>query len=203
MFMPVISEWSRKINVSPSKLFIPLSYAAVLGGACTLIGTSTNLVVQGLMIQAQKTDPTMPTLGMWTLTPIGVPAAIIGIGFVLLVSNRLLPNRKSAAAAAGEAREYTVEMMVEPLSAVDGKTIEGAGLRHLPGAYLAAIERQGERLVAVGPEDVLRGNDQLMFVGVVDSVVELQKVRGLVPATAQVHKLNSPRPNRCFVLAPE
>jgi di/tricarboxylate transporter len=201
MFMPVVSEWSRKIDISPSKLFIPLSYAAVLGGACTLIGTSTNLVVQGLMIQAQRTDPSMPVIGMWTMTPVGIVSAVVGITYILLVSPRWLPQRKSAASRAGEGREYTVEMLVEPLSAVDGKSIEAAGLRHLPGAYLAAIERDGERLVAVGPDEVLRGNDQLMFVGAVDSVVELQKVRGLAPATAQVHKLNAPRPSRRLVEA--
>jgi di/tricarboxylate transporter len=201
MFIPVISEWSRKVNISPSKLLIPLSYAAVLGGACTLIGTSTNLVVQGLMIQAQRTDPTMPVLGMWTLTPIGVVSAITGIAFVLLASPRLLPERRSASRTANEGREYTVEMRVEPNSVVDGKSIEAAGLRHLPGAYLAAIERDGKRLVAVGPDEVLRGNDHLTFVGVVDSVVELQRIRGLAPATTQVHKLNSPRPARRLVEA--
>jgi len=201
MFMPVISEWSRKVNISPSKLFIPLSYAAVLGGTCTLIGTSTNLVVQGLMIQAQKTDPTMPTMSMWTLTPIGVPSAIAGIMFVLLASGRLLPSRKSAGVRQVDPREYTVEMLVETGSVIDGRTIEGAGLRHLPGVYLAAIERGGERLVAVGPDTVLRGNDQLIFVGVVDSVVELHRMRGLQPATSQVYKLNDPRPNRCLVEA--
>ena len=201
MFMPVISEWSRKVNVSPSKLFIPLSYAAVLGGACTLIGTSTNLVVQGLMIQAQRTDPTMPVLGMWTLTPVGVVTALAGIGFVLLVSPRLLPDRKKVAGGAEQGREYTVEMRVEPNSAVDGRSIEAAGLRQLPGLYLAAIERRGERLVAVEPDEVLRGDDHLMFVGVVDSVVELQKYRGLTPATPQVDKLGASRPNRRLVEA--
>jgi Trk K+ transport system NAD-binding subunit len=132
---------------------------------------------------------------------VGVVSAVVGMAFILLVSPRLLPQRKSAASRTGEEREYTVEMLVEPQSAVDGRSIEAAGLRHLPGAYLAAIERDGERLVAVGPDEVLRGNDQLMFVGAVDSVVELQKVRGLVPATAQVHKLNSPRPSRRLVEA--
>jgi Na+/H+ antiporter NhaD/arsenite permease-like protein len=60
MFIPIVREWCRLTRISPSKLFIPLSYAAVLGGACTLIGTSTNLLVQGLLLEAQKTDPTMP-----------------------------------------------------------------------------------------------------------------------------------------------
>jgi len=201
MFMPVVAEWSRKIHISPSKLFIPLSYAAVLGGACTLIGTSTNLLVQGLMIQAQRTDPAMPVIGMWTMTPVGVVSAIVGMGFILLVSPRLLPQRRSAGVRTADPREYTVEMLVEPQSAVAGRSIEAAGLRHLPGMYLAAIDRAGERLVAVGPDEILRDNDQLMFVGVVDSVVELQKVRGLSPATAQVHKLNEPRPSRRLVEA--
>lgn len=201
MFIPVVSEWARKTQISPSKLFIPLSYAAVLGGTCTLIGTSTNLVVQGMMIQAQRTDPAMPVMGMWTITPIGLPSALVGLAFILLVSPRLLPSRRTAAAHLADPREYTVEMQVEPNSSIDGQTIEAAGLRRLPGVYLSAIERDGETLVAVGPDQVLRGNDQLIFVGVVDSVVDLQKMRGLVPATRQVFKLNDPRPNRCLIEA--
>ncbi len=201
MFIPVVNEWCRKTGVSPSKLFIPLSYAAVLGGTCTLIGTSTNLVVQGLMIQAQRTDPSMPTMGFLTIGAVGIPSAIAGLAFVLLASPKLLPERKSARSKLSDPREYTVEMMVEPGSAIDGVSIEQAGLRQLPGMYLAAIHRDGEMLSAVGPDQVLRGNDQLMFVGVVESVVDLQRVRGLVPATNQVFKLSNPRYARCLVEA--
>jgi di/tricarboxylate transporter len=193
MFVPVVTEWGRRIGMSPSKLLIPLSYAAVLGGACTLIGTSTNLVVQGLMIEAQKSDPSMPTLGMFTLTPIGVPVALAGCAFIALFSGRLLPSRRSGASRLQNAREYTIEMEVEPGSAVDGLTIEAAGLRHLPGLYLAAIERNGLRRVPVPPDEHLKGNDQLTFVGVVESVRDLQRIRGLVPATDQVSKLRSLR----------
>jgi di/tricarboxylate transporter len=189
MFMPVINDWSKKCGFSPSKLFIPLSYAAILGGVCTLIGTSTNLVVQGLMIQAQSVDPTMPTMSMFTITPVGVPVAIVGLSFVLLVSGKLLPDRKSVMASLVDPREYTVEMRVQQGGAIDGQTIEQAGLRHLPGMYLSAIERDGERLVAVGPDQRLHGNDVLEFVGIIDSVVDLKKIRGLVPATDQVNKL--------------
>jgi di/tricarboxylate transporter len=201
MFIPVINDWCKRAGLSPSKLFIPLSYAAVLGGVCTLIGTSTTLVVQGLMIEAQRTDPLMPTMGMFTITGVGVPVALAGVGFVLLVSPRLLPSRKSGTAKLNDPRQYTVEMRVEPASPVDGQSIEAAGLRHLPGVYLAAIERDGESLVGVGPEQVLRGDDQLVFVGVVDSIVDLQRTRGLVPATRQLFKLNDPRHNRCLVEA--
>jgi di/tricarboxylate transporter len=201
MFIPVVNDWCKKANLSPSKLFIPLSYAAVLGGTCTLIGTSTNLVVQGMMIRAQSTDPSMPVMGMLTIGAVGVPSAIAGLIYMLIASPRLLPARKSAGAKLMDAREYTVEMMVEPRSAVDGVTIEQAGLRQLPGMYLAAVHRDGEMLPAVGPEHVLRGNDQLMFVGVVESVVDLQRIRGLIPATNQVFKLSNPRHARCLVEA--
>jgi di/tricarboxylate transporter len=201
MFMPVVSDWCRKSGLSPSKLMIPLSYAAVLGGTCTLIGTSTNLVVQGLMIQAHKTDPAMPVMSMLTLTPIGVPATIVGIAFVVLFGDRLLPQRRTARVQSADAREYTIEMLVERNSVIDGVSIEQAGLRRLPGMYLAAIERDNERRIAVAPEDVLRGDDRLVFVGVVDSVVDLRKIRGLAPATEQVFKLNDPRDNRCLVEA--
>jgi di/tricarboxylate transporter len=201
MFIPVVSDWSRKSGISPSKLMIPLSYAAVLGGTCTLIGTSTNLVVHGLMLQAQKTDPSMPVMQMLTITPVGVPATIAGIGFILLVGNRLLPDRKSARTKFADPRQYTVEMLVDPGSAIHGASIEQAGLRRLPGMYLAAIERGGESRVAVGPEEVLRGGDRLVFVGVVESVVDLRKIRGLTPATDQIFKLNDPRENRCMVEA--
>jgi di/tricarboxylate transporter len=201
MFIPVVNDWCKKANLSPSKLFIPLSYAAVLGGTCTLIGTSTNLVVQGLMIQSQRTDPSMPTMGMWTISVVGLPAAVAGVLYLVVIGRHLLPNRKSIRAQLADPREYTVETIVERNGPIDGQTIEAAGLRHLPGMYLASIERDGEPLVAVGPNQILHGDDQLIFVGVVDSVVDLHKMRGLLPATNQVFKLNDPRPNRCLVEA--
>ena len=200
MFMPVVSDLAKRTHISPSKLFIPLSYAAVLGGCCTLIGTSTNLVVQALLIDAQKTDPTVPTLGFFTLGVVGVPAALAGIGLIL-AAGRLLPDRRAATPDIANAREYTVEMLVQPASPVDGRTIEEAGLRRLSGMFLASIEREGESLIAVGPEQRLRSNDRLVFVGNVDSVVDLQRIRGLVPATDQVFSLEQPRHNRCLLEA--
>ena len=201
MFLPVLSEWSAKSGISPSKLFIPLSYAAVLGGTCTLIGTSTNLVVHGLMIEAQKTDPSMPLMGMWTLSPIGVPAAVVGILFVLLASPWLLPDRRSATNPLSDPREYTAELLVQPGSAIDGLTIEAAGLRHLPGAYLAGVVRGGRSMMPVAPDEVLLGNDQLIFVGGVDSVIDLHRTRGLLPAEAHAFDLHARPANHCLVEA--
>jgi di/tricarboxylate transporter len=201
MFIPVVDDWCKKTGISPSKLFIPLSYVAILGGVCTLIGTSTNLVVHALMVNARRTDPHMPLMTMFTLTPVGVPCAIVGLAYIVIASRWLLPARKTFRAEVADARQYTVEMQVMPGSQVEGLTIELAGLRHLPGTDLSAIERDGETLVAVGPEQVLRAGDRLVFVGVVDSVVDLQRIRGLVPATDQVFKLTASHIDRLLVEA--
>jgi di/tricarboxylate transporter len=201
MFVPVISDWCKKTGISSSKLFLPLSYAAILGGLCTLIGTSTNLVVQALLVEARRSDPSVPLMSMFTLTPVGVPIAIAGLIYVVVASRWLLPDRRSFLVQVADARQYTVEMLVRPGSPIEGQTIERAGLRNLPGAFLSAIERDGETLVAVGPDQVLYGNDRLVFVGVVESVVDLQKIRGLAPATDQVFKLTASRLNRLLVEA--
>ena len=128
----------------------------------------------------------------------------MGLVYLLLVSDRLLPDARRGAADAEDqdgGRRFTVEMIVEGDAPFAGQTIEAAGLRNLPGAYLIEIDRAGDRLVAVGPEQVLRSGDRLIFAGVVDSVVDLQKICGLSPATDQVFKLDEPRPNRRLVEA--
>lgn len=202
MFTPVVTDWCRRTGLVASKLFIPLSYAAIMGGTCSLIGTSTNVVVHGLVESAADNSQLRGVdLGMFTIAAVGVPVTLIGIVYLLLASPKLLPNRSPPVEDHDGARRYTVEMLVESASSIDGKTIEQAGLRRLPGVYLMEIERNGERLVAVGPEQVLHARDRLIFVGVVDSVVDLQKTRGLVPATDQVFKLAVPRPDRCLVEA--
>ena len=202
MFMPVVTDWCKKTGLSPSKLFIPLSYAAILGGTCTLIGTSTNLVVFGMVRDAvQRGELPATPIGLFTISIIAVPVAVVGLCYILMASPKLLPDRRVSRADEAEARRYTVEMLVESGSPIDGKTIEQAGLRHLGGVFLAEIDRGGEALVAVGPETVLRGKDRLIFFGIVESVVDLQRIRGLVPATDQVFKLDDPRHNRCLVEA--
>ena len=201
MFIPVVTDWCRRTGISPSKLFIPLSYAAILGGVCTLIGTSTNLVVHALMVNARKTDPSMPLMGMFTLTPIGLACGIAGMAFIVGSSRWLLPTRTPFRTEVADPRQYTVEMRVDAGSAIDGLTIERAGLRQLPGSFLSAIERDGDTMVAVGPDQVLRGNDRLVFVGVVESVVDLQRIKGLTPASAEEASLTASRLSRRLVEA--
>lgn len=198
MFMPVLSDWARKARISPSRLFIPLSYASIFGGICTLIGTSTNLVIAGLVVA----DGDLPAIGMFDIALIGLPCAVAGIVYMLLFGRWLLPDRKPAVSMNDDPRQYTVEMIVEPGGVLVGKTIEQAGLRHLPGLYLVEIERRdGKLLPAVQPDRRLDGGDRLVFVGVVESVVDLQQIRGLRPATEQVFKLSGARHGRCLVEA--
>lgn len=216
MLIPAVGDWARKLRMPVSKFMIPLSYAAILGGTCTLIGTSTNLVVQGMLIKEQQAaiDNGIESeisrvaaiggargLSMFEITCVGLPAALIGGLYIVVASRWLLPDRRPAVSTGDDPREYTVEMQVAADGPLIGKTIEAAGLRHLPGVFLAEIERSGTVIPAVSPQEVLQANDRLQFVGVVESVVDLQRIRGLLPATNQVHKLNAPRPTRCLIEA--
>ncbi len=192
MLIPAVSDWSKRYRLPVSKLMLPLSYAAIFGGTITLIGTSTNLVINGLLISNAVT----PQLGLFDLAWVGVPGAIAGVVFILVTSRWLLPDRRPARSLLENPREYSVEMLVQPGGPLVGKSIEEAGLRSLPETYLAEIER-GERIIpAVAPQERLVAGDRLVFIGVVDSVVELQKIRGLSPATEQVFKLQAPRSER-------
>jgi di/tricarboxylate transporter len=224
MLIPVVSDWAKQQRVAASKLMIPLSYAAILGGTCTLIGTSTNLVVDGQLKDEAKrqiaaavkggateaaareqfeehTGLRPDGLGMFDITWVGLPSTLIGCGFIVFFAHWLLPDRRPAISNLDDPRSYTIEMLVEPDSPLVNKSIEEAGLRHLPGVYLAEVDRDGFVLPAVAPEERLRGNDRLVFVGVVESVIDLQKIRGLVPATDQVFKLTAPRATRCLIEA--
>ncbi|MCI0653905.1 MAG: SLC13 family permease, partial [Methylococcaceae bacterium] len=187
MFLPAVHDWARQNRISVSKLMIPLSYAAVLSGTVTIISTATNLLVNGMLISS-----TGRGMQMFELTWIGLPITLAGVLFLVLFNRWLLPDRRPAMDQFGDTREYSVEMTVDPLGPIAGKTIEQAGLRHLPNAFLAEIERNDEFMPAVAPETKLAPHDRLVFVGVVGAVVDLQKIRGLVPATDQIFKLDSP-----------
>ncbi|MBN1237270.1 MAG: SLC13 family permease [Gammaproteobacteria bacterium] len=195
MLVPAVEDWSKRCSLAVSKLMIPLSYAAILGGMCTLIGTSTNVIVYGLVQESTE----LGRIGFFEVGAVGLPAAIVGVIYIVAFQNRLLPERKPPLRDAGDAREYAIEMLVESASPMIGKSVEQAGLRHLPGAFLAEIERDGMVIPAVAPTEKLCAGDRLLFVGVVESVVDLVRLRGLVPAPEQLFKLDAPRPERRLV----
>jgi di/tricarboxylate transporter len=197
IFIPAVTDWAKRHRLALSGLLIPLSFASIVGGTCTLIGTSTNLIVNGLYTsQAQGAD-----FGLFELAWIGVPLVVATLGFVLLTARWLLPARPAAAERFHDVRRYTAEMLVAADSPLAGKSIEAAGLRRLPGLFLVEVERDGQIMPAVSPHELLAPHDRLIFAGVIDSVVDLHRIRGLEPATNQVYKLGGPRQDRCFVEA--
>lgn len=175
MLLSEIKRWCRSNGVSPSKFLIPLSYAAVFGGTLTLIGTSTNLVVQGLLVESGHPGMTMFQIGM-----IGLPAAVVGILYMATVGYRLLPSRPDVEdALASGSREYLISVRVAGHCPVVGKTIEEAGLRSLTGLYLFEIVRGGEIVTPVPASEKIQAGDRLIFTGIVSTIAELQTIRGL------------------------
>ena len=196
LMVPAIRDWAKKHRLSVSKLLMPMNDAVVLGGLCTLIGTSTNVVVSGL-VAAKTGHP----LGMFEITWLGVPLLAAGMVYLVIASKYLLVDRRPAVSQADDPRQYSLEMLVEPNSPLVGRSIEEAGLRGLDGLFLMEIDRGGHVIAAVSPTERLEAGDRLVFVGVVESVVELQKIRGLRPANDQVFQLDDPRSERVLVEA--
>jgi di/tricarboxylate transporter len=181
MSAPAVIEISARRQLSASRFLLPVSYAAVLGGVITAIGTSTNLTVSGLLTEAGM-DP----LALFELTPVGLPIAAAGCLLLVLIAGWLLPIRESARDELGATgRDFTVSMRVTDGGALDGVSVEGAGLRRLQGVFLVEVQR-GERVIApVAPDEVLGGDDLLTFVGRVDQIVDLQRIRGLESSEAR------------------
>lgn len=196
LMVPAIRDWAKKHRLSVSKLLMPMNAAVVLGGLCTLIGTSTNVVVSGLVEDKRGTP-----LGMFDITPLGLALLGAGFAYLLFASRWLLKDRRPPMSQSDDPRQYSLEMLVEAGSPLVGRSIEEAGLRHLDNLFLMEIDRGGHVLAAVEPTERLEAGDRLVFVGVIDSVVELQKIRGLRPATDQVFKLDDPRSERRLVEA--
>jgi di/tricarboxylate transporter len=195
MLTSAIEHWSRRSGIAPSKLLLPMNYATILGGMCTLVGTSTNLIVAGLVHQQGG----MPALRMFDPLGVGAMAAAAGGLYLLTLGRWLLPERRSALQQAAETREYVVEMLVEESGKMAGMTIGQAGLRGLAGSYLVELLRNGELHAAVSPDEVLRGGDRLVFVGATDAVRELRRLSGLRPATEQLFKIDDAGGRRTLV----
>ncbi len=200
MLTPRLQEWAQARGVAASKLMIPLSYAAIAGGMCTLLGTSTNLVVSGLM-EAEGYAP----LGFFDVTWIGLPAALGVIGYFALGGHRLLPDRQKHGPAVEEGlQDCLFEAKVTPGSPLDGQSIEDAGLRALGNAYLVHVRRDG-RMQQAGPQTMLRAGDTLTFAGHTAALGRLLQRPGFergVPALEDVDDEHETLPLYEAVVAP-
>lgn len=193
--MPIVDDVSKRIGISSSRLLLPLSYAAILGGMCTVMGTSTNLIVREEYAIIHGGE-----IGFFAPAIVGIPATILGLAYMLLFSSKLIPPRRPAVSASDDPKKYTVEMQVDPEGPLVGKTIQDAGLRSLPGLYVAEIQR-GDSVIAAKPTEKLHADDALILVGALESVVDLRKIRGLLAPDDQGRKLEIPEWRRTLIEA--
>lgn len=183
---PRVVRWSRRSGIDASRLLMPLSFASIFGGITTLLGTSTNLVVSDVLV-ASGAEP----LGVFEMTPVGLPVAIAGLAVLSVTAPYLLRHRRSSGPEA-VGREFESQMVVDTDGRIAGRTVFDAGLRDLDGLYLAAIERN-DRVITAAADTVLRGADHLYFVGDVARIVDLHEIVGLSSAEQQ-HMLDTEGP---------
>ncbi|MBN2891948.1 MAG: SLC13 family permease [Bacteroidales bacterium] len=176
LMMPYAYDWSKKHNQPISKILLPLSYAAILGGCATLIGTSTNLIVNGMVIESGR-----ESLGLFDYTLIGGTMVVIGYLYMRFIGHRLLPsNYITSQNITKNTRKYVVEAQISINSPLVGKTIEEAKLRNLDGLFLFQIIRNDQEITAVPNDTILLQNDILLFAGETSSIADLfEQKKGL------------------------
>ena len=183
MIDPVI-RWAREHDRHASQVLIPLSYATILGGMTTIIGTSTNLVGSGILEELS-----FDSLAFFEPARFGLPVAVAGMAIVALLGPRLLParNQDGDADPGGPPPEFAVSCEVVAGGPMDGTPVGEAGLRNVPGLFLVALHRasDGGIVAPVSPHQVLSAGDVCSFVGSVDDIVELQNRPGLRFAEAE------------------
>ncbi|MEM7108660.1 MAG: SLC13 family permease [Bacteroidota bacterium] len=169
LMTPYVFDWGRKNNISPSKLLIPLSYATILGGMITVIGTSTTLVLNGFLMES-KLSPIDPI----DLLLVGISVSIVCILFLALFSSNLLPSRTDIMERFElNKREYLIEKRLSSNSKLIGKSVIQGGLRNLNGVYLVEIVRNEELITPVSPDEVIQKGDILIFAGNTDNIIDL------------------------------
>ena len=184
LFVGIVKMWSKKLNISPSKLLIPLSYASGMGGVCTLIGTPPNLIISGLY--ADNTGTAMNVLA--TTIP-GLFCLFVGV-LSIIAMRKLLPDRKAPEAAFESTSDYTVELLVPSDNKHIGETIEEAGLTNVNGGSLIEIVHYDDITSPVPADELIMGGDRLVFAGQIDEILDLKKSHGFVNADHHVFTMS-------------
>uniref|UniRef100_UPI0024094A80 SLC13 family permease n=1 Tax=Gracilibacillus dipsosauri TaxID=178340 RepID=UPI0024094A80 len=174
-FTPMIKKWCEEKGIAPSKFLIPLSYFTILGGTITLMGTSTNLVVHGMLL-----DFDLEGFSLFQLAIVGIPITIVGFLYLFTVGYQLLPsNRGFRDQIQSDTKEYMAEMTVKKEFPHVNQSVQEAGLRELKGLYLVEIIRENERISPVKSTTIIKAGDRLIFTGLISTIADLQHMRGL------------------------
>ena len=185
LFIDAVKIWSRKLNIAPSKLLLPLSYAATLGGMCTLLGNSSNLVIAGLYL-----NQTGQSLNVFEPLVPGVILTIVGVTMVMLLQ-RFIPPRESAEQSFETTSDYTVELLVPTDNPAVGESVEEAGLLNVKGGSLVEIVRFDREIIMPVPKDEwILGGDRLIYAGQINEILELKRTHGLAAADHHVWSIN-------------
>ncbi|MCU4157687.1 SLC13 family permease [Carboxylicivirga sp. A043] len=191
VMMPYVHQWSKRNNISSSKLLIPLSYAAILGGCVTLIGTSTNLIVSGMVID-QDIIPDMAPLEMFDFLWVGLPMLVIGFLYLYIFSYKLLPSRASALEDFNDSeRKYLVEAEIRSNSGLIGKVVKDVDFKGKYGLLVVEICR-GKQIIQIREGNfVLREGDVLRFAGEQNNIAGLLSENSdlTVPSVGMMSKL--------------
>ena len=184
LFVNIVKMWSKKLNISPSKLLIPLSYASGMGGVCTLIGTPPNLIISGLY--AEKTGTAMNIL---TTTIPGLFCLFVGV-LSIIAMRKLLPDRKAPDSAFESTGEYTVELRVPSDNPYIGKTLSEAGLYHVNGGSLIEMYHFDDIQTPISEDEPIMGGDHLVYAGQIDELIEMADSHQLVAADHHVFTMS-------------
>lgn len=185
MMIPVVRDLCKATGLPAKHLYLPLSFASILGGMCTIIGTSTNLVIAGLVLDTVNEGaaglPTVTALKMFDPAWVGVPIAATGIAFMILFGKFFLPRENPQESTAAPKRRYGAEFEVAGKSRLIGKTMEETGLVNSSGFDLLCIRRGNKRLTGDLSIETFEAKDLLSFSSDVESLVDLWRKADLVP----------------------
>lgn len=196
LFINVVKIWAKKLNVAPSKLLIPLSYASGMGGICTLIGTPPNLLISGFYM-----DQTHEQLSIFTPTLAGLFCLAVGI-LATIAMKKLIPERTSPEEALENSQNYTVELLVPSDAKFIGETLKDAGLFQVEGGHIIEIIRFDKEIISpVSEDEFIFGGDRLVFSGQVDEILKLRNSHQLVNAAHHVFSVNEVDSNRKLRMA--
>ena len=179
LFVPMILRVCYKYDLSPSKYLIPISYASILGGTATLIGTSTNILVAGVAHEISAANPQygIPELGMFDITAAGGLITVAGIILVLLLGHKLLPNRVTVTSTLAniESKTFMTELEIQPDSAVIGKSVKEAFIDSYKGIDFRQVIREEELFYPPVDEVVLQEGDILLTKGTANEILKVQR----------------------------